>query len=247
MDFVVLGCVSFFAWLLSMIAGGGSPLILIPLVNAMLGAEAIAPVITVGMLISSIQRTLFFRQEIDLLVSCWHVPGAVLGAVLGAYALTQLHLDWLQVGVGIALLLMVLYECLGSDRLPIHLQAWQFLPLGYCNAFLSALIGSTGPLLNPFYLNYGLVKEALIATKSANVFVIHGVKTISYSVLGNLNLNYILYGLVIGLAAIPANWLGKALLDQMSGVQFRKVVFIFLAISGVLMLWEQRALWLGIV
>jgi uncharacterized protein len=247
MDFVVLGSVSFLAWLLSMVAGGGSPLILIPLVNAMLGAEAIAPVITIGMLISSIQRTLFFRQEIDLQVSLWHVPGAVVGAVLGAYALNQLHLDWLQVGVGIALLLMVLYECLGRDRLPIQLQAWQFLPLGYCNAFLSALIGSTGPLLNPFYLNYGLVKEALIATKSANVFVIHGVKTISYSVLGNLNFHYFWYGLVIGLAAIPANWIGKAALDRMSGVQFRKVVFIFLAISGVLMLWDQRALWLGIV
>jgi uncharacterized protein len=247
MDFVVLGCVSFFAWLLSMVAGGGSPLILIPLVNALLGAEAIAPVITIGMLISSIQRTLFFRQHIDLQVSRWHMPGAVLGAVIGAYALNQLHLDWIEVGVGIALLLMVVYECVGGDRLPMTLQAWQFLPLGYCNAFLSALIGSTGPLLNPFYMNYGLLKEALIATKSANVFVIHGVKTVSYSVLGNLNGQYLLYGLVIGLAAIPANWLGKALLDRMSGVQFRKVVFIFLAISGVLMLWDQRSLWLGIV
>jgi uncharacterized protein len=247
MDFVVLGGVSFLAWLLSMVAGGGSPLILIPLVNAMLGPEAIAPVITIGMLFSSIQRTLFFRQQIDLQVSRWYVPGAVVGAVLGSYALNLLHLDWLQVGVGITLLLMVLYECLGSDRLPIQIQAWQFLPLGYCNAFLSALIGSTGPLLNPFYLNYGLVKEALIATKSANVLVIHGVKTISYSALGNLNLHYFWYGLVIGLAAIPANWIGKAVLDRMSGVEFRKVVFIFLAISGVLMLWDQRALWLGIV
>jgi uncharacterized protein len=246
MEIVVLGCVSFFAWLISMIAGGGSPLILIPLVNALFGSEAIAPVVTIGMLISNIQRTLFFKSEIDWRVSRWHIPGAVLGAVLGAYALNQLHLDWLETCIGIMLLVMALSECLGENRIQFKLQAWQFLPLGYCNAFLSALIGSTGPILNPFYLNYGLLKEALIATKSANVLVIHGVKTISYGVLGNLTMSYVLYGLTIGLAAIPANWLGKAILSKMSSAQFRKIVFVFLAFSGIFMLWEQRTLWLGI-
>jgi uncharacterized protein len=246
MELIVLGCASFLAWLISMIAGGGSPLILIPLVSALFGSEAIAPVITVGMLISNIQRTLFFKSEIDWRVSRWHIPGAILGAILGAYALNQLHLDWLETCIGVMLLVMALSELWGENRIQFKLQAWQFLPLGYCNAFLSALIGSTGPILNPFYLNYGLVKEALIATKAANVLVIHGVKTASYTVLGNLNGTYILYGLVIGLAAIPANWLGKAVLSQMSSAQFRKVVFIFLAFSGLLMLWEQRTLWIGI-
>lgn len=248
MPFVVLGSVSFLSWFISMLAGGGSPLVLIPLVSFLVGAQQVAPIITIGMLMGNTQRLLFFWREVDWQVVRWYFPGAIAGAVLGAYALTYIHVEGIQLFIGIALLLMVAHHWLSkvwtqnSDRV-FQLKPWHFMPCAFFYAFGSGLIGSTGPIMNPVYLNYGLTKEKMIATKSVNVLVIHVVKILTYLALGILGASSLTYGLVIGLSAIPANWLGKWVLNRMSGDQFRQVAFTFIAISGVLMLWEQRNLW----
>jgi hypothetical protein len=42
------------------------------------------------------------------------------------------------------------------------------------------------------------------------------------------------------LAGLPANWLGKFVLDKMSNEQFQNAVLAFVAVSGAVMLWQQR-------
>ncbi|NMF82227.1 sulfite exporter TauE/SafE family protein [Nodosilinea sp. P-1105] len=234
--------VSFVAWFLSMLAGGGSPFILIPLISVLLGVQAVAPIITTGLLIGNAQRSLFFWAEINWQVTAWYVPGATVGAVLGCYGLTQVHPEGLQLLLGVGLLAMVGNYVLGSQNTQFQVKAWHFLPLALINAIGSGLMGSTGPVMNPLYLGYGLEKEAMVATKALNKVSLHVVKLIAYGVLGSLSYQYLAYGLVIGLAAIPANWLGKWVLAQMSAQQFRQLVFTFVAVSGVVMIWQQRSL-----
>lgn len=244
MIILLLSGVSFVAWFISMLAGGGSPLVLIPLITLLLGSQAVAPTITTGLLVGNTQRSLFFWRDIDWWVTLWYVPGAILGAGLGAYVFSQVHADWLQVLLGIALLMMVLTECLNrwlkQQPWTVTIRAWHFLPVAFLNAVGSGLIGSTGPVMNPLYLGYGLEKEAMIATKSANKAFLHTMKLVSYLALGVLDISYLGYGLAIGLAAVPANWLGKWVLERMSNEQFRQAVYTFVAVSGALMLWEQR-------
>src|SRR3546814_14049743 len=50
------------------------------------------------------------------------------------------------------------------------MKRWYFAPLGLLISILSTIIGALGPVLNPFYLNLGLDKEELIATKTAGSF-----------------------------------------------------------------------------
>ncbi|WP_008313220.1 sulfite exporter TauE/SafE family protein [Leptolyngbya sp. PCC 6406] len=244
MTVLILAGVSFLAWFLSMLAGGGSPIVLIPVITLLLGSQAVAPVITTGLLVGNTQRSLFFWRDIDWQVTAWYAPGAIAGALLGAYAFTHIHLEWLQGFLALALLLMVanfwLNRWLSRQLWQVSIQAWHFLPYAFLNAIASALVGSTGPIMNPLYLGYGLEKEAMIATKSANKAFLHLVKLLSYLTLGVLDTSHLGYGLVIGLAAIPANWLGKQVLARMSNDQFRQAVFTFIAVSGVLMLWQQR-------
>lgn len=242
MILILLGLVSFIAWFISMLAGGGSPLILIPLVSFIFGAQAVAPVITIGLLVGNSQRVLFFWRDIDWQVTLWYLPGAIAGAILGSYIFTQVHLEGLQILIALALLLMVANYWVGKREQAFPVQVWQFLPLAFLYACGSGLIGSTGPIMNPVYLNYGLIKQQMVATKSINVVVVHTVKLITYITLGALSLPYLTAGLIIGLAAIPANWLGQIVLKQLSNEQFRQLVFTVMAISGVLMLWQQRGL-----
>ncbi len=238
---VTLFSASFFAWFLSMLAGGGSPFILIPLISLLLGVQAVAPIITIGLLVGNTQRSLSFWEHIDWTVTAWYVPGATIGAVIGCYGLSQIHAEGFQALVGIGLLIMAMNYALGQKETQFSVKAWAFLPVALINAIGSGLIGSTGPIMNPMYFNYGLEKEAMIATKALNKTVLHIVKLTAYLLLGNLSLEYLAYGLVIGLAAIPANWLGKQVLASISAQQFRQLVFTFVAFSGVFMMWQQRA------
>ncbi len=239
----LLSSVSFTAWFVSMLVGGGSPLILIPLVTLLLGAQSVAPVLTIGSVLGNTQRAALLWQHIDWSLTLWQVPGVVVGSVLGAYAFTQVEAEGLQVFIAIALLYMVLHSLL-SNRISLpsfHLQAWHFLPLGFLNATASGLIGSTGPLLNPAYLSYGLEKEQMVATKAASLTLTHAVKILTYAALGVLSPSLVSYGLIIGCAALPANWLGRKVLEKMSAEQFQFAVVSFMGLSGVWMLWQQRA------
>lgn len=241
-----LGSVSFTAWFTSMLVGGGSPLILIPLVTFLLGAQSAAPVLTIGSVLGNLQRGVLLRQHIDWSLTLWQVPGVVVGAVLGAYAFTQVQAEGLQAFIAIALLYMVLHSLL-RDRIALPtftVKAWHFLPLGFINAVASGLIGSTGPILNPAYLSYGLEKEKMVATRAASLSLTHLVKILTYAALGLLSPTLVGYGLVIGGAALPANWLGRKVLEKMSAEQFQKAVISFVGFSGVWMLWQQRAVFM---
>jgi len=256
----LLAIASFASWFLSMLAGAGSPLVLIPLVTWLCGSAAVAPVLTLGMLLGNGQRVVMFWSRIDWRLTRWYLPGALAGAVLGAYLLSLIKLDWLQWVIAIALIAMA-FRHWYADRVEAQNQlsgtsssqanqateAWQcpdwaFLPCAFFNAIGSALIGSTGPILNPLYINYGLVKEDMIATKAFHNASLHVIKLAAYFYFGTITSEHISYGLVIGAAALPGNWLGQEILKRMSPDQFKQAAFAFVAFSGVVMLCRQTAL-----
>ncbi len=300
MPIVYLSVASFFAWIVSTLAGGGSPFILIPLVNLLMGASAVPPVITIGMFFGNAHRVFLFWREIDWELTAWYAPGAIVGAILGAYTFTQIHLDWLQIVIAIFLIVSaVLFELEKSPEKTVaedkakhiklvdnsqeleeieelieinqlgelselseleqsalipeavtpkfQLKAWHIMPAGFLKAYVSGLVGTTGPVLNPFYLRYGLVKEKMLATKASHMTIIHLVKIVTYGALAAISKEQIVAGLAIGLAAIPANLVGKYILSRMSHNQFRQLVLAFMAIGGSWMLWQQRALFLNVL
>lgn len=101
-------------------------------------------------------------------------------------------------------------------------------------------------MLNPFYLRYGLVKEKMIATKATHMTIIHIVKIITYGAFAAMSKEQIVAGLAIGLAAIPANLVGKYILSRMSPHQFRQIVLAFMGVGGVWMLWGQKDLFMNL-
>ena len=269
-----LSIVSFFSWIISTLAGGGSPFILIPLVNSLIGSASVPPVITIGMFLGNAHRVLLFWRDINWELTMWYAPGAIAGAFLGAYTFTQIHFDWLQLVIGVFLIISAILFAIEKnpaiietkiemktelvadssvDLLPtndsneskLKLKAWYIMPAGFLKAFVSGLIGTTGPVLNPFYLRYGLVKEQLLATKAAHVVIIHLVKIITYSAFAALSTEDVIAGFAIGLAAIPANLVGKELLSRMSSYQFRQIVLAFMAVGGIWMLYGQKDLFMS--
>ena len=233
---------SFASWLISTIAGGGTPIIMIPLIGFFLGSTAIAPVITTVMLCGHPQRLWLYWKYIDWKIMGWYLPGAMVGAVLGAIAYTRIQLEWLPILLAVFLIISTISYNWSENSLEpaFTVYPWYFLPSGFVFAFLSGIIGSTGPLLNPLYINYGLLKEDLIATKSAHLLVIHIIKIITYGIYGALNPTYLGYGLLMGLAAFPGNWLGHKILSRISVPHFQKLLVKFVVLTSLFIFWEQR-------
>lgn len=156
--------------------------------------------------------------------------------------LTQIPVRWLSFLVGLFLVISGINLIIKNQKQSFLVREWYFLPAGFIYSFLSGIIGSMGPLLAPFYLNYGLEKEELLGTQAFNRVVVHIIKLIAYAIFGTLTLPYFRYGILIGIAAFPGNWLGHLVLEQISPQLFRRLVIAFVLFSGVFILWEQRSL-----
>ena len=113
-----------------------------------------------------------------------------------------------------------------------------------------ALLGTVGPVLNSLYLNYSADQETLVATKSVNSFVTDVVKVTVFTGLGALGGQALAYGVAAGLGAVCATLLAKRWLERLSGRQFRTLVVALMAMSGAIMIWQQRGLvvdsWRGV-
>jgi uncharacterized membrane protein YfcA len=243
---LLLALSGFGAWIVSTIAGGGGATLLVPLVGFIVGAQAVAPVVTLASLIGGGGRVLVFRRGIDWTVVAWGVPGAVVGALLGAALFAHAPAEWLQVFVGLFLVSTVFQYRFGRKERTFRAPKWWFLPAEIIVGFVSGLIGAVGPVINALYLNAGITKERMVGTKSAISMTMHVAKLGSYSTLGAMSGELWLFGLAAGLGALLSNWLARRLLHAMPERRFRAIVLGFMALSGLVMLWRQRDVLAGL-
>ncbi len=227
------------AFLLSSISGGGGALVLVPVVNIMLGPSQTAPILNLGTLLGRPSRLIIFWKHIQWKICFYYVPFALIGSVLGAYLFQEMNLGFLQILVGLFLVSTLWQFRFGKKKASFLMKLSYFPPLAFLVSLLGTLIGAMGPILNPFYLNLGLDKEDLIATKTANSFFMGLAQVGAYSFFGSLNPKLWVYGLCLGLGATLGNILGKRFLGNMSSKTFRKWVVWVMAISGFVLVLNQ--------
>lgn len=239
MTLLGIAVAGFLSWLISTVAGGGGEFIFILAVTYLLGAQAVAPVVTLGNLLAVPSRVLLFRHHIDWRIVRWFIAGAIPGGLAGAWLFTRTEAEWLQLIIALFLISAPFQYRFGEREKSFPVRLWHFLPAGLVVAFFSGLIGGTGPVLNPLYLNYGSEKEEMIGTKSFNSLIMHLTKIATYTTLGALRPEYLLYGMTVGVVAVAANWIGKHWLERISAKRFRQIVVWMMVVSGAFMIWRQ--------
>ncbi|PPL00179.1 hypothetical protein SAMN05444682_10956 [Parapedobacter indicus] len=224
------------SYMISTLSGGGGSLLLVPILNFLIGGRATAPVVNLGNLIGEPVRLIMFWKHINWKISKYYVIPAVCGTLLSAWLFSTVRLEWLRLIVGLFLISTVFQYRFGKIKRSFPMTSKWFGPLGFVIGFFSTLIGAVGPVLNPFYLNYGIEKEPMIATKTANSFMVGLVQISSYTALGNLHGKLWVYGFVLGAGASVGNWVGKAYLKKINGTFFRKLVIAVMVISGIILI-----------
>ncbi len=113
------------------------------------------------------------------------------------------------------------------------LEAGIFFPVGLVAGFIGIFFGASGPFTSSFYIRQGIIKEALIATKSTCSLLDHLLKI---SLFGLIGINVLTYGnliLYLVLAVIPGIYVGKRLLNKISDRTFMLAFKVLLGILAV--------------
>ncbi len=243
--YFLLAAAGFLAFAFSTVAGGGGAMILVPFVDFVLGSRSVAPVVQLGNFLGRPTRIFLFWKHIDWRITKAYLPAAVVGAWIGSWLFVRMNPVFIQLGIAIFLISTLWQFKWGKSKQSFPMKLSYFTPLGFLVAIISTLIGATGPILNPFYLNYGVQKETLIATKAVNSFLLAIAQLSFYTFFGSLYGNMWLYGLAIGVGASLGNYLGKMVLDKISDQIFRTILVLFMALSGIIILVKLLLNWLS--
>jgi uncharacterized protein len=220
-----------FAGTLAAVAGFGGAAILTPILVWAFGVQSAVPLLTVAQLIGNGSRMWFNRRELDLRVVGWFALGAVPLAALGGIVFATAPAPYLRRALGLFLILTVIYRHtpFGQNQ---RVGLLGFAGVGAVFGFLSAILGSVGPLQAPFFLAYGLVKGAYIGTEALSTVTMHLVKIGVYSSYSLLSLETFILGLAIGSVLIVGSWLGKRILDRVPARVFPTIVEGVIVIAG---------------
>jgi len=231
-EWLLLGGAALLASTLAAVAGfGGAALLLAPLV-AVFGVRDAIPILTVAQLIGNGSRVWFNRREVAVPVVGWFALGAVPLALLGGVLFATAPLRALERLVGAFLLGVVLWRHV--PRAPVWRPGLRaFAAIGAVFSFLSALVGSVGPLMAPFFLAHGLVKGGYIGTEALATVVMHVAKLAAYQGTAILTLRAVAVGLALGPIMIFGSYVGKRILDRLPEGAFVLIIELVLAGTGL--------------
>jgi uncharacterized membrane protein YfcA len=236
---LLVGAVALVASTLAAVTGFGGAAVLLPVLVVAFGVRDAVPILTVAQLIGNGSRVWFNREQLDLRVVGWFAAGGVPLAFLGGLLFARAPLPALARLLGVFLLLIVAWRHLPrrpARRPPLR----SFALIGGAASFLSALLGSVGPLMAPFFLAYGLVKGAYIGTEALATVVMHVTKLIAYRQAAVLTATALVAGVAIGPIMILGSYTGKRIVDRISERAFVLVIEVTMVAAGLLFLVRGR-------
>ena len=216
------------------VAGFGGSAILLPLLVPAFGARDAVLIMTIVQLVGNSSRVIFNRSELVLPVVGWFSIGAVPFAILGGLAFAAAPLAILTRLLGAFLIAVVVWR-----QLPISLLRTTPMPIrgfaavGAISSFISAVIGTVGPLMVPFFLAYGLMRGSYISTEALSTVIIQVVKLGTYTGAAAMTVTALLAGLAIAPLMIVGTLVGKRILHGVSDRVFVLIVEGTMVVAGV--------------
>lgn len=231
---VVVIVATFATAVLSAVAGFGGAVLLLPVFVAAFGTRDAVAVLTVSQLASNASRVWFNRVDVDRPLVGRFALGAVPAAVAGALVFATAPLSALTRVIGVFLIVAVVWRRLRPHPRPPSDRA--FVAVGAASGFGSALLGSVGPLVAPFFLARGLTRGAYIGTEAASAVVMHVTKLVVFGAAAVLTLRTAGIGLALAPAAMAGAWVGKHIVDRMPVSVFVRLVEVSLLVAGVILI-----------
>ena len=235
LQLILVAGVALAASTLAAVTGFGGAALLLPVLVAVFGVRDAIPILTIAQLFGNGSRVSFNRKEVNWRIVAWYSVGAIPVALLAGALFAKAPLSILTRVVGLYLLLAVRWRHIDVRPIP-RLTERGFAGLGAGASAVSALVGSAGPIMAPFFLAYGLVKGAYIGTEAAATVVTHIAKLIAYgwsAVLTPIAMNA---GLALGPVMVVGSFIGQRIVRRIRARVFVAVIEATMLLAGLLFL-----------
>lgn len=230
-ELAYLAVAAFLASTLAAVTGFGGGAVLLPIMVAEFGVRDAVPIMTVGQLVGNLSRVWFTRRQLDWRVAGWFAVGAIPLALVGGALFASAPLRVLIRLLGAFLVLVVVWRYLRPSS-PRRSPVQSFALVGAVASFLSALLGTAGPVAAPFFLSYGLVKGAYIGTEALTAVVTHLTKLVAYRRADLLTIWSVEVGLALGVLMIAGSFVGTRIVSRLPERLFVKLVEAVLVLTG---------------
>src|SRR5262245_6499279 len=179
MTWVVVLALGLASGTLSGIVGFGSSIMLMPVLMLEFGPRDAVPMMAIAALMANFSRVVVWWREVDWRAHAYYCATAIPAAALGAHTLLILEPRVVEGTLGALFLAMIPARRWLLARGGC-IKAWHLALVGAGIGYLSGLVASTGPINTPFYLAYGLIKGAYLATEALGSFSIGLTKAIVF-------------------------------------------------------------------
>jgi hypothetical protein len=226
---------------LSGIVGFGASIVLMPILMLAFGPQEAVPMMAIAAMLANLSRVMVWWREVDWRANAYYCATAVPFAALGARTLLALDPRLVEGFLGGLFLAMIPARRWLFAR-GLRIKAWHLTLVGAGIGFLSGLVASTGPINTPFFLAYGLVKGAYLATEALGSMAIGITKAIVFRSFDALPLETVGRGLVVGASLMAGSRLAKGFVLRLDANRFRLLMDVLLAGAGLVLLWGAIAL-----
>ena len=245
---IILIIVAFISSIISAIIGMGGGVTLLA-VMAIYIPEGYTVVALHGaiQLVSNITRTAVYREHVYHSIIKKFFIGIVPGLLCAALIIislinyfnlnsaNELKVDFLKPLIGMYIIWFLYLKKkrkINSDKI--------FLLMGVLSGLVTVFIGAAGPLIAPFFINRGLTKENVVATKAACQAIGHLGKMPIFIYFFSLNyLHHWTLLLPLFLAVYCGTKIGKKYLGKLSEQYFKKLFRVVLTIIAIRLIIEQ--------
>ena len=218
--------VSFITSFISAIIGLGGGVILLGIFAIFLDPIAIIPVHGVVQAASNAGRLITLLGRVHTPVLLPFVLGSGIGATLGGFTFTQINPEFVQLFVGIFIILTVLkwFPKIRTKHLAF---------IGIISSFLTILVGGAGSFAAAVVNSIKLEKLSHIATLASMLLIQHFLKIVVFGFLGFAFAPYISLIALMILSGFIGTLIGRVLVVRLNEDIFRKVLNLFLILLAV--------------
>jgi uncharacterized protein len=235
MEFALVLVLGLVAGTVGGVVGFGTSIMLMPALVWVFGPREAVPIMAIASIMANASRVAAWWRDVDWRAAAAYSVTAVPAAALGAKTLLTLPPGIVEAVLGMFFIAMIPVRR-WMARQHWKLTRWHLAVVGAAIGFLTGIVVSTGPINAPFFLAYGLVKGAYLATEALGSLAVYLAKAATFRTLGALPLEAVGKGLVIGSSLVVGAFVGKRFVIQIPAEKFRLMMDGLLLGAGLTML-----------
>jgi len=234
---VLVGAALLFAAFVKGTVGMGFPLIATPMVTLLLDIRTAVTILLIPNILmdtTQVFRGTFPREIFRRFI--WLLFSTLVGVFLGTQALINLPLWFLNLSLGIVILVFVAFSLLRFEQsISPRLEAWLSPPVGFVGGFLNGMTNAAGPVYAMYLYSLKLSKAEFVKSNASIFFIAKITQLIAVSRWNLFTAETIKLSLGLTLFILVGFLAGLKTQDRVNPIVFNRGILILLFLIGVML------------